>query len=81
MAKTREEKFILKLYEAALLQGEWDSYVDSVKVAKAIGVRENSFKTILQLLTQGNFIKKPRGVTEVCLTEHGLKLVKSLLGK
>lgn len=75
--RTKDEFFLLKLFEIASSRGDHfqEVYVD--EVGDAIGLAERSIKNIVNLLAQTNFIKKgDRGM--VYLTPHGLKLVQKL---
>ena len=77
---TVDERFLIKLYETAMQRGNWDSDVDLLAIGKGIGLREKSLKTILQLLSQANFVKKT-SETQGRLTQNGKNLVLQLIGK
>ena len=77
-ATTKDELFLLKLYEMALALGSPYEQVDRYLIGRAIGQNDRGIDTIARLLAQANFVKKGE---ENCiyLTEHGLKLVFHLL--
>ena len=72
---TREERFLLKLYE---LTGEVGKQIDSHIVGQALAERERGIKTIVQTLAQVNFVKRGSEPGVISLTAHGLKLVHEL---
>jgi hypothetical protein len=74
---TKEEMFLLKLHEFALRKGDPLSGIDPHLIGNAIGVTEKRVYNIIQQLTQANFTRKLEGGF-LCLTPHGLQLVKSL---
>ncbi|MBI3236451.1 MAG: hypothetical protein HYZ48_01885 [Chlamydiales bacterium] len=77
-ATTKDELFLLKLYEMALKQGDAHAPIDRYAIGRAIGQNDKGIDTISRLLAQANFIKKGEGVC-VYLTPHGLTLVHKLL--
>ena len=76
-ARTKEEKFLLAVYEAALATGDVESEVDRYDVGQKIGLNPKGIDTICNQLAQANFIKK-YGKTEVGITENGLRLIQEL---
>jgi hypothetical protein len=79
-ARTKDEKFLLSLYEMAM-QGD-DPYAPKNKyeVGHRVGLAPKGVNTICVLLCQANFIKKA-GDEEVYLTKHGENLVLRLLSE
>jgi hypothetical protein len=77
-ARTKDEKFLIALYEAALEKGEVDHPFERYEVGKMINLHPRGTDTICTLLLQANFIKKGEG-KEVYLSPNGEELVKSLL--
>jgi hypothetical protein len=77
-ATTKDELFLLKLYELALKKGGAQEEVDRFVVGRAIGQNDKGANVIARDLAQANFIKKGQGEA-VYLTDHGLRLVQVLL--
>ena len=77
-ATTKDELFLVKLYQMATKLGDPYEEVDRYAIGRAIGQNDKGIDTISRLLMQANFIKKGEG-TAVYLTAHGLKLVHRLL--
>jgi hypothetical protein len=77
-ARTKDEKFMLRLYEEASKQADIGDPLDRYVIGQAIGLQAKAVDTICTLLAQANFIKK-KGPAEVSITPHGIKLVESLL--
>ena len=77
-AMTKDEIFVLKLYELAMQSGTPYEQVDCLEVAKAIGQNTKGARVIARDLAQANFIKKAEG-NRVYLTDHGLKLVSQII--
>lgn len=77
-ATTKDELFLLKLYELALKSGDVLEEVDRYEIGRAIGQNDKGANVIARDLAQANFIKKGEG-DAVYLTDHGLRLVQSLL--
>jgi predicted transcriptional regulator len=74
---TKDEKFMLRLYEEALKQPEIDNPLDRYEIGQLIGLQQRAVETICNLLAQANFIKK-QGKNEISITPHGIKLVENL---
>jgi hypothetical protein len=79
-ATTKDELFLLKLYELASLKGDVQEEIDRYTVGRAIGQNDRGANIIARDLAAANFIKKGEGEA-VYLTEHGLSLVRILLGE
>lgn len=77
-ARTKDEKFLIALYEAALETDQIDHPFDRYEIAKMINLHPKGADTICTLLLQANFIKKGEG-KDVYLTTNGESLVKSLI--
>lgn len=75
---TKDELFVLKLYELAKKRGDPTGEVDRYDIGRSIGQNDKGINTIINGLAQANFIKKGQGST-VYLTPHGLNLVERLL--
>lgn len=77
---TKEEKFLVRLYEMAKLYGDEFAPMNAEKVGQSIALHTRGIKNICNILAQTNFIKKAED-GEVQLTPHGLKLVMELKNK
>ena len=77
-ATTKDELFLVKLYQMALALGDPHEEVDRYAIGRAIGQNDRGINAISRLLAQANFIKNGEG-TAVYLTPHGLNLVHQLL--
>ena len=77
-ATTKDELFLVKLHEMASKAGDVQTPIDRYVIAKAIGQNDRGATVIARDLAQANFVKKGEG-TEVYLTDHGLRLVASIL--
>ena len=76
--KTKDEKFIIGMYQAALELGDIESPVNRYQVGDKLGLYVKGVDTICQMLLQANFVKKG-GLDDLCLTAHGVNLVKELM--
>jgi len=76
-ATTKDEMFLLKLYELAMEQDGPEEAIDRYIIGQAIGQNDKGIDTIIRHLAQANFIKKSGG-NHIYLTPHGLKLVETL---
>lgn len=76
-ATTKDELFLLKLYELAVKKGDPEQEIDRNIIAKAIGMQSHGIDMIIKHLAQANFIKK---CSDNCiyLTPHGVRLVEHL---
>ena len=77
-ATTKDELFLVKLYQMALERGDVHEEIDRYVIGRAIGQNDKGIDTISRLLAQANFIKKGEG-TAVYLTPHGLNLAQQLV--
>ncbi len=76
--RTKDELFLMKLYEFASKLGGPQEPVDRYEIGRAIGQNDRGTYVISRDLAQANFVKKGEGES-VYLTDHGLRLVQSLL--
>jgi hypothetical protein len=76
-ATTKDELFLIKLHELALLQGDYEQEVDRFAIGRAIGQNDRGINAIVVLLAKANFVKKGEGMA-VYLTSLGLNLVETL---
>ena len=77
-ATTKDELFLDKLHELATKLGDVQAEVDLFEIGRAIGQNDKGANVIARDLCQANFVKKGEGDT-VYLTDHGLRLVQSLI--
>lgn len=77
-AKTKDETFMLRLYEEASKHPDIEDPVDRYHVGQLAGLHQKAVDTICNLLAQANFIKK-HGKTDISITQHGIKLVTNCL--
>ncbi|MFI0434275.1 MAG: hypothetical protein ACH350_00930 [Parachlamydiaceae bacterium] len=76
-AKTKDEMFMLKLYDEASKGQDIDDPLDRYVIGALVGLQAKAVDTICVLLAQANFIKK-RGKDEISITPHGIKLVENI---
>ncbi len=79
-ARTKDETFMIRLFEEASKLPEIDDPLDRYDIGKLAGLHPTATDTICVLLAQCNFIKKI-SKAEIALTPHGMKLVNQLLEK
>ncbi|HEV8050855.1 MAG TPA: hypothetical protein VGP47_00055 [Parachlamydiaceae bacterium] len=75
--RTKDENFILGLYEEAEKAGELEGPIDRYQAGIAAHISPKGVDTICKLLMQANFIKKANE-NEIYLTPNGIKLVEKL---
>lgn len=75
--RTKDENFIMCLYEEAEKTGDLEAVLDRYQVGLAAHIHPKGVDTICKLLIQANFIKKA-SEDEIYLTQHGIKLVEQL---
>lgn len=74
---TKDEQFLICLYEEASKLGDLFAPFDRYFIGQKAGLQERGVNAISILLIRANFIKK-HGEIEVFFTPHGLKLVQLL---
>ncbi len=75
---TKDESFLLKLYELATKLGDVKTPIDRFAIGRAIGQNDRGANVIARDLAAANFVKKGEE-DAVGLTDHGLRLVEALL--
>jgi hypothetical protein len=75
---TKDEKFIVTLYQLALPTGDVHTTVNRYQAGDLIGLHPKAVDTICKLLLQANFIKKGP-LDDVYITPNGLQLIQQLL--
>jgi len=76
-ARTKDEMFMLRLYQEASKLTDMEQPIDSDFVGRLVGLQSRAVRTICTLLAQANFIKK-RGEGAISITPHGIKLVEKI---
>jgi len=74
---TKEENYLIKLYQLSLTLGSPWEEVDRYAVGQAIGQNNRSVDNIVTILAKTNFIKKGEG-NAIYLTEQGKSLIDAL---
>lgn len=77
-AMTKDEIFVLKLYELSMQLGTPYEQINYLEIARAIGQNNRGAQVIARDLAQANFIKKAKE-DRIYLTDHGLKLVNEIM--
>lgn len=75
---TKDENFVIALYEMAKATGDLENPLDRYEVGARVPLHPRAVNAICRLLVQANFIKKS-GEEQIYLTPHGIKLAESLL--
>jgi DNA-binding MarR family transcriptional regulator len=76
--RTKDENFMIALYEMAKESGDFETSFDRYAVGERGGVTPKAVNAISKLLVQANFIKKS-AENDIYLTPHGRKLVETQL--
>ena len=77
MKSTKEEKFLLKLHDLAIVKGDPFTPIDKNLISKALGLGEPSTNNIIKVLSMSHLIKKI-GDKKVHLTDNGHVLINQL---
>lgn len=77
-AQTKDEKFLIALYEALLEAGDFDLPRSRYEIGLSVGLQYRAVNAICNQLIKTNFIKK-NGEEEIILTENGRALAVRLL--
>lgn len=77
---TKDERFVVTAYEAAMKKDDLHAKLDRYKVGASCGLSPKAVDTICNLLAQANFIKKTSDV-EMYLTQNGVNLALTLRGQ
>lgn len=76
-ALTKDEKFMVRLYEEAAKLESFDDPLDRYYIGNLVSLHPKAVDTICTLLGQANFIKK-HSKTDISITPQGIRLVESL---
>lgn len=77
-SRTKDERYVLRLYELALQSGDMRHVMNRYDVGKSISLHDRACNTICNLLIRANFIKKT-DKDNIYLTPQGEKLALRLL--
>lgn len=77
---TKDESFVISLYEEALASGSLENPIDRYQAGKRAGLNPKGVDTICRLIIQANFVKKA-GESEIYFTQHGIELAQKLLAE
>ena len=78
MARTKEEQYVLRLYELASKSGDLEHPMNRYQVGQAIGFSPRLVETICKELVRSNFIRRLHG-DDIRLTQQGERLALLLL--
>jgi Mn-dependent DtxR family transcriptional regulator len=78
MSITKDERYLIKLYQEALQSGSALNLKDRYKIGQYLGLSDKVVKGMVKVLQQANFVKL---VDEnlIHLTPHGENLAKKLI--
>lgn len=74
---TKDENFVLSLYEEARSSGDVENPIDRYQTGKRAGLNPKAVDAICKLLVKSNFIRKA-SETEIFLTQNGIALAERL---
>lgn len=80
IAHTKDERFVLSLYETAMLQDDPYAVLNKYEIGQSVGISLKGVNAICKLLLQANFIKKS-GDEGIFLTKNGEALALRLKGE
>lgn len=75
--KTKDELFILKLYEEACKLPHIDDPIDPLMIGELVGLHQKAVGTICVLLGKANFIKR-HGEEGISITKNGISLAENV---
>ncbi|NDD58158.1 MAG: hypothetical protein EBZ47_02740 [Chlamydiae bacterium] len=74
---TKDELYLIRLFDLAQKLGDTFAEVDRYAIGQAIGQNNKSVDNIVRMLAQTNFVKKGEG-DSIYLTPQGEKYVETL---
>jgi len=74
---TKDEIFLLKLFELSFAKGSAPEEIDRYVVGRAVGQNDRSVDNTVRMLAQTNFVKKGNG-DALYITTQGMSLVEEL---
>lgn len=75
---TKDERFVISLYETAKASGDVEGSVNKYAAGQQVHLHERAVDAICKLLVQANFIKKD-GEQDIYLTPNGVALAERLI--
>lgn len=78
-SRTKDERFLICLYEETKKQQSKEPHFNCYEIGKLALIQPKGVDAICALLLRTNFIRKDRE-NNVWITDHGTKLVLSLIG-
>lgn len=79
MGRTKDESFMIRLYEEAVKHPTMDEPMDRYVIGQAVGLQKKAVDTICNTLLQTNFVRK-QGDVNISITPNGIELVERLKG-
>lgn len=76
--RTKEERFVLKIYQAALTLGDAQHPMDRYAIGQAAGLSPKATDVICKELARANFIRKTDPEGYIALTSRGEELARTL---
>ena len=73
--RTKDESFLIKLYEEANEEGDFSVELNFQEIGKKMVLKERVIKTIIRDLAQANFVQKIDHDT-IKLTQNGINLAQ-----
>ncbi len=74
---TKDERFLLKLYEMAQESGTATKEIDRYEVGDKMGQRQRGVDSIVRILAKSNFVRLGSG-SKIYLSDGGLQLISRL---
>ena len=75
--RTKDELFMIRLYEEASKQSDVADPIDRYYIGTLVHLHTKAVNTICNLLARANFIKK-HGESDISITPHGINVAKTL---
>lgn len=77
--KTKEERYLLRIYELALKAGDLQHPLNRYDAGKTISLSPKGVDAICHVLMRANFLKKGENPDQVVITKRGEELALTLL--
>jgi len=79
MSRTKDESFLLRLYDVVIQHEDIYGPVDRYEIGHAIGLHPKGVETICKTLLRTNFIKQDHDDPHlITITQNGIKLAKQI---
>ena len=79
MARTKDENFIVCLYENGLRLGDQETEFNQYEIGAQVGINPKAVDAICKLLIRSNFIKRGEEDHMIYITPHGAGLAVRLI--